>query len=192
VRLSLPCLTVLLLGAACAGQQTPARFTHAGVIEGFYGTPWSHRDRLDLLRFMGHVGLNTYVYAPKDDPYHRERWREPYPRAEAARLRELVDTARAEGVSLWYAVSPGGSMTYADSGDYAALLGKLAAVRALGVTTFGLFLDDVPTTLSHETDRRAYGSLAAAHASLIRAERDWPRFSDSASSSRSSSSGTGT
>jgi hypothetical protein len=172
VRIRLPVrhplvLAGLLLTAACAARQPARRFIHAGVIEGFYGTPWSHRDRLDLLRFMGRVGLNTYVYAPKDDPYHRERWRQPYPPAEAARLHQLVDTARAAGVSLWYAVSPGGSMTYADSGDYAVLVAKLAAVRAFGVTTFGLFLDDVPATLSHELDRRRYGSLAAAHASLI-------------------------
>jgi hypothetical protein len=160
-------LTGLLFTAACAAQQPAPRFIHAGVIEGFYGRPWSHRDRLDLLRFMGRMGLNTYVYAPKDDPYHRERWREPYPPAEAARLRELVDTARAAGVSLWYALSPGGSMTYADSGNYVALLGKLAAVRAFGVTTFGLFLDDVPATLTHQLDQRRYGSLAAAHASLV-------------------------
>ena len=160
-------LAVLLLSAACAARQAPPRFTYAGVIEGFYGKPWSHRDRLDMLRFMGRVGLNTYVYAPKDDPYHRERWREPYPAADAGRLRELVDSARAASVSLWYAVSPGGSMTYADSADYAALLRKLAAVRDMGVTTFGLFLDDVPTTLTHEQDRRSYRSLAAAHAALI-------------------------
>ncbi len=179
MRLFLLHLTLPLLGAACAAQPTPGRFAHAGVIEGFYGTPWSHVDRLDLLRFMGRVGLNTYVYAPKDDPYHRERWREPYPRAEAARLRELVDSARAAGVSLWYAVSPGGSIVYADSGDYAVLVQKLAAVRALGVTTFGLFLDDVPTTLTHEPDRRAYGLLAAAHASLInRLVRDVAAWGD--------------
>ena len=167
MRPSLWCLAGLLATAGCAAQRAPSRFTHAGVIEGFYGRPWSHRDRLDLLRFMGQVGLNTYVYAPKDDPYHRERWREPYPPGEAARLHELVDSARAAGVSLWYAVSPGGSMSYADSGDYAVLLQKLAAVRAFGVTTFGLFLDDVPAVLTHEPDQRRYGSLAAAHASLI-------------------------
>ncbi len=160
-------LTGLILATACAAKPPAARFVHAGVIEGFYGKPWSHQDRLDLLRFMGRVGLNTYIYAPKDDPYHRDRWREPYPPAEAARLHQLVDSARAAHVSLWYAVSPGGSMTYADSGDYAVLLNKLAAVRAFGVTTFGLFLDDVPATLIHQADQRQYGSLAAAHASLI-------------------------
>ncbi len=59
-----------------AGVGTPADpvgqgFQTRGVIEGFYGPPWSHQDRLDVLRFMGREGLNTYIYAPKDDPYHR-------------------------------------------------------------------------------------------------------------------------
>ena len=52
-----------------------------GVIEGFYGAPWSHDERLDLIRFCAQHGLNTWVHAPKDDPYHRARWREPYPEA---------------------------------------------------------------------------------------------------------------
>ncbi len=43
-----------------------------GSIEGFYGPPWSHEDRLSQLEFYGDNKLNTYIYAPKDDPYHRE------------------------------------------------------------------------------------------------------------------------
>ena len=50
-----------------------------GVIEGFYGTPWTHEERLDLIRFCGAHGLNTWVHAPKDDACHRKLWREPYP-----------------------------------------------------------------------------------------------------------------
>jgi hyaluronoglucosaminidase len=45
-----------------------------GVIEGFYGTPWTHEERLDLIRFCAAEGLDTWVHAPKDDPYHRPRW----------------------------------------------------------------------------------------------------------------------
>jgi len=52
-------------------------FANRGVIEGFYGPPWSHQDRLDMIRFMGRVGMNMYFYGPKDDPFHREKWREP-------------------------------------------------------------------------------------------------------------------
>jgi hyaluronoglucosaminidase len=43
-----------------------------GVVEGFYGEPWTHRARLRQLDFYGAHKMNTYVYAPKDDPYHRE------------------------------------------------------------------------------------------------------------------------
>lgn len=44
-----------------------------GTIEGFYGSPWTHAERMDQLAFYGEVKANTYVYAPKDDPYHRDR-----------------------------------------------------------------------------------------------------------------------
>ena len=64
-----------------------------GTIEGFYGEPWSHDERLDQIEFYGDVKANTYIYAPKDDPYHRDRWREPYPADKLAELGELVTTA---------------------------------------------------------------------------------------------------
>jgi len=35
-----------------------------GVIEGFYGEPWSHEERLDLIAFCGREGFNTWVHAP--------------------------------------------------------------------------------------------------------------------------------
>ena len=60
---------------------------HRGTIEGFYGSPWTAEERLDQLAFYGRYKLNTYVYAPKDDPYHRDRWREPYPPDALAQLR---------------------------------------------------------------------------------------------------------
>ena len=59
----------------------PAR----GVVEGFYGTPWSHEARLSLIDFYGRYKMNTYIYGPKDDPYHSSpNWRKPYPENEAA------------------------------------------------------------------------------------------------------------
>ncbi|HEX9107233.1 MAG TPA: beta-N-acetylglucosaminidase domain-containing protein [Longimicrobiales bacterium] len=155
------------------GVGTPANpmgtgFQTRGVIEGFYGPPWSYQDRLDMLRFMGKVGLNTYFYAPKDDPYHRDRWRDSYPAEDIARLAELVRVGREAGVNTWFAISPGLSMTYSSDADYAALLAKLDAVRAVGVRDVGLFLDDVPETLLHAEDRARFSSLAQAHAFVIK------------------------
>ncbi|MGD1100790.1 MAG: beta-N-acetylglucosaminidase domain-containing protein, partial [Terriglobia bacterium] len=54
-------------------------FPERGVVEGFYGTPWTHQDRVDILRFEGAHSMNVYYYAPKGDPYHRKLWRDAYP-----------------------------------------------------------------------------------------------------------------
>lgn len=56
-----------------------------GVVEGFYGTPWSHEARLRQLQFYGENKLNTYIYGPKDDPFHSSpNWRKPYPAKEGS------------------------------------------------------------------------------------------------------------
>ena len=65
-----------------------------GIIEGFYGTTWTHQDRLDQIKFYGKNKLNTYIYAPKDDPYHREKWRNPYPKSKMQRMQELMNASQ--------------------------------------------------------------------------------------------------
>ena len=64
-----------------------------GIVEGFYGTPWNFDIRADLLKFCGEYNLNAYIYAPKDDPYHRSKWREPYPEEKIIELKNLVNIA---------------------------------------------------------------------------------------------------
>lgn len=143
-----------------------------GTIEGFYGTPWTHADRLEHLRFSGRHKLNAYVYAPKDDPYHRERWREPYPEAELSRLAELVRQAAARHVRFVFALSPGLSMVYADPAERAALRAKAAQVWEAGVREFALLFDDIPQELKHDRDREEFGTgpaaSAGAHAAVCR------------------------
>ena len=46
-----------------------------GVVEGFYGKEWTAEERAVVLRFCHSNHLNAYIYAPKDDPYHRKKWR---------------------------------------------------------------------------------------------------------------------
>ena len=141
-------------------------FPERGIVEGFYGTPWSHQDRLDVLRFAGQHRMNVYYYAPKDDPYHRKLWREPYPPEQMKRLGELVDTARENFVDFCFAISPGLSMVYSNADDFAALTRKLDSVAKLGVSCFALFLDDVPQDLENSDDKARFKTLAGAHADL--------------------------
>ncbi|WP_129669865.1 beta-N-acetylhexosaminidase family protein, partial [Phytoactinopolyspora endophytica] len=114
-----------------------------GSIEGFYGSPWSHQERLDQLAFYGDIKANTYIYAPKDDPYHRDQWRDPYPDQLYTQLGELVQQAVDHHVRFTFAVSPGVSICYSDPADRDALFAKLQAMYDLGVRSFSIALDDI-------------------------------------------------
>ena len=141
-------------------------FEHRGVIEGFYGTPWAHEDRLHAIEQLGGCGMNRYVYAPKDDPLHRARWREPYPQESLRRFAELVACGARAGVEVGFAISPGLSIRYSAADERRALCEKLRGFQSLGARFFGLCLDDVPSALAHAEDRAAFASLAAAHVAL--------------------------
>jgi beta-N-acetylglucosaminidase len=132
-----------------------------GTIEGFYGPPWSHRQRLEHLAFSADVGLDTYVYAPKDDPYHRRRWREPYPAEELALIAELAREAERVGVRFSYAVHPALDMRFADDGEHATLAAKAEQLRLAGVGSFALLFDDVPYGLTDGQDVGRFGDGAA-------------------------------
>lgn len=166
-------LAVMIAGMAMAThaqsrgtQVTSKEKLPVGIVEGFYGKPWSHEDRLSIIRFMGERGLNHYCYAPKDDPYHREKWREPYPPEQFVKILQLVGACRKARVTFCFAVSPGLDIRYSDSHDFELLAGKLKPLADAGVSDFALFLDDVPAEFKHPEDKAKYGSFGAAHADL--------------------------
>lgn len=114
-----------------------------GVVEGFYGTPWSHEGRLSLIRFFGEHKLNTYIYGPKDDPFHSSpNWRKPYPPEEAARIRELAAASRANKVDFVWAIHPGKDIKWNDE-DFKNVIGKFDAMYVLGVRSYAVFFDDI-------------------------------------------------
>ncbi|MBT2483812.1 MULTISPECIES: beta-N-acetylglucosaminidase domain-containing protein [unclassified Microbacterium] len=143
-----------------------------GIIEGFYGEPWSHDERLAALRLAGRLKLNSYVYAPKDDPYHRERWREPYPDDDLARLVELARVGRDEGVDVVIALHPAGSMVFSDDAEHDRLAAKATQLLDAGIPDVALLFDDVPPAPTNAADRDRFGDhgagLGEAHALTIR------------------------
>lgn len=117
-----------------------------GIVEGFYGAPWTQQDRLDQIKFYGENKMNMYIYAPKDDPYHRERWREPYPESEMKRMGELIETSKRNKVDFVFAISPGGDIRFdGDAGeeDFQVLLNKAESLYAMGVRSFAIYFDDI-------------------------------------------------
>lgn len=113
-----------------------------GTVEGFYGTPWSHEARKSQLEFYGRNKMNVYIYGPKDDPWHRDKWREPYPEAEANRIAELLEVAKKNGVNFYWAIHPGVDIKWNDE-DRDKLMAKLEVMYTLGVRSFAVFFDDI-------------------------------------------------
>lgn len=127
-----------------------------GVIEGFYGTAWTHEYRKDLFVFMGQNKMNAYIYAPKDDPKHRAQWRALYTGAELERMTDLINTANENYVKFIYAISPGGDINLGSGyeADFQKLMAKCEQIYQLGCRDFAIFLDDIPTL-----DAKGHGKL---------------------------------
>jgi hyaluronoglucosaminidase len=105
-----------------------------------------------MIRFIGQQGMNMYIYAPKDDPYHREKWREDYPQSMQNNLVDLIQEAKRNKVAFVFAISPGLDIRFnGDEGkaDLAALIHKFDTVYNMGVRNFAIFFDDI-----HNTDGR--------------------------------------
>lgn len=114
-----------------------------GVVEGFYGTPWSHEVRLSLIDFYGRNKMNCYLYGPKDDPYHScPNWRLPYPEQEARQIRELVEACNRNRVDFVWAIHPGQDIKWNEE-DYNNLVRKFEMMYDLGVRSFAIFFDDI-------------------------------------------------
>lgn len=95
-----------------------------------------------MVGFLSEVGLNAYLYAPKDDPFHRERWDEPYPSEYLEHFESVQLLAEERGVRFIFGISPGGTYD-PDAGDFRALMEKLESLYVRGIRHFCVLFDDV-------------------------------------------------
>ena len=139
-------LAVVLLMAGCGDDEDESAMNGAprvrGVIEGFYGPPYTFDQRRDLFRFLPAAGLNTYAYAPKDDPFHRDQWRDPYPSEYVEHFRELAAIGGEIGVRFVFTIAPGLTFDPATD-DLHILQQKLASLLSVDVRDFCLLFDDI-------------------------------------------------
>ena len=126
-----------------------------GIIEGYYGVPYSAEVTMDLFRFMARYKMNSYMYGAKSDPYHSRFWSDPYPTGITEEqknigflsqdmLREITEVSHANKVNFIWAIHPGVAFTDAAEADVnARIMDKFESMYALGVRQFGVFVDDV-------------------------------------------------
>lgn len=115
----------------------------SGVIEGFYGKPWTLKNRLDCINFLGKKFLTTYMYAPKDDLYHRNKWRELYPKKKLEEFKTILNECEKNYIDFYYMISPGNDFNFLDDNDYIDLFKKLEQMIDVGISNFGVLMDDI-------------------------------------------------
>lgn len=149
-------------------------FPIRGVVEGFYGKPWSHEQRLRGLKNFGDFNMNTYFLAPKDVPWQRFNWRQPFDLDFLAKTAELAEVGRKNAIDIVTCVSPGLSVKYSDEKDVDAVITRYKQLFDLGARHFGLLWDDIAWELQHQEDIDTYVSTAAAHADFT--NRVWSKL----------------
>ena len=149
-------------------------FAVRGVVEGFYGKPWTHEQRLRGLKNFGDFNMNTYFLAPKDVPWQRFNWRQPFESEFLNSTQELIEVGRLNAIDIVTCVSPGLSVKYSDEKDVDAVITRYKQLFDLGARHFGLLWDDIAWELQHQEDIDTYLSTAAAHADFT--NRVWAKL----------------
>ena len=114
-----------------------------GIIEGFYGKPWTWDARKHTVTFLAPYGYRFYMYAPKADPYLRRSWQEPYPAHLAASIGDLAQHCRSVGVRFGMGLSPYELFNNFDGASRDALSRKLAFFDEVGVEDLAILFDDM-------------------------------------------------
>ncbi|MDO8862331.1 beta-N-acetylglucosaminidase domain-containing protein [Haliea sp. E1-2-M8] len=126
-----------------------------GVVEGFYGRPWSQQLRLEYAQILRQLGLNSYLYAPKADPFLRKQWQCDWPATEWRQLRELARYYAAAGLYFGVGLSP--FLLYASYGavERRQLQGKIERLNELEAPLLAVLFDDMPGDRADLAGRQA-------------------------------------
>ena len=130
-----------------------------GYIEGYYGRLLSWKSREFLVQKLASLGHDFYIYAPKEDPYHRIKWFDLYPESEIKNFEKFLKLSTNEGIKTYFSVSPGLTFGKKKGSDFNTLTQKLSQLLEIGYENFGILLDDLNVEKSQ--------NLGESHADLI-------------------------
>ena len=151
-----------------------------GLVEGYYGVPYSIDVKKDVMRFMMRHKMNSYMYGAKSDYYHSAYWKQPYPATITEQqkklgylsqdmVRDLTQVSHETKVNFIWAIHPGNDFLNSST-VITDIMNKYKRMYALGVRQFAVFVDDVaiPSTQAQ------YDLNAARVTSLQQAiEKEW-------------------
>jgi hyaluronoglucosaminidase len=114
-----------------------------GVIEGFFGKPWSWESRMTGADFLRDAKFQFYIYAPKSESFLRRRWREPIPKETLQRLSELSARCRQSGIAFGIGLTPFEIYLNYDARAQTSLRSKVSQINQIGVDMLCILFDDM-------------------------------------------------
>ncbi len=114
-----------------------------GVIEGFFGLPWSFEDRKAYASFLAEAHYDFYLYAPKKDPHLRRQWQTPWPTKERHKMDQLRNHYADHGVRFGFGLSPFELYREPWTVARSALRQKLLELKPFAPDMLGLLFDDM-------------------------------------------------
>jgi hyaluronoglucosaminidase len=118
-----------------------------GIIEGFFGRPWSWDERRAAIERLVPHGYQFYHYAPKADPFLRRRWMEPHPLEEASQIKSLARFCADLGVSFGVGLSPYEAFNDFNLSLKSAFSQRIEDLVSLDIKELGIFFDDMHVDL---------------------------------------------
>lgn len=116
---------------------------NTGVIEGFFGRPWTWEERKEYATFLKEVGYHFYIYAPKGDGYLRRQWQASWPSETQSELRQLVDAYHKQELSFGFGLSPYELYLNYDSGAREQLRKKVEELNTFAPDILCILFDDM-------------------------------------------------
>lgn len=151
-----------------------------GLVEGYYGYPYSVEVKKDLMRYMMRYKMNTYMYGAKSDPYHSQMWKDAYPTTITEQqekngwltqnmIRDIAKVSAETKVNFIWAIHPGNEFL-GSSTAITDIMSKFQKMYALGIRHFGVFVDDVGIPSSDADMKKNADRLTALQQAI---EKKW-------------------
>src|SRR5262245_36002173 len=115
-----------------------------GVVEGFYGRPYTWSERHALVEFLAAEGFDHYLYAPKADRHLRADWGHELRAEHAAQLRRFGAHCRVHHLAWGVGLSPLIREGHDDPAFKDQLLRRVDELAGLDIDKLALLGDDQP------------------------------------------------
>lgn len=113
-----------------------------GVIEGFYGRPWTAEQRTQVFGRLAENGFSQYIFAPKSERALRSLWREVWPEGALEEIALQAQSARQHGLQWGVGLTPL-ALKDLDSQSKLALGRKLDQIAQCKPDTLCILFDDM-------------------------------------------------